>query len=81
LEKKAIFFENKINSKEGFKQLKRYAEHVDQITDEEKTLVYLTKHYDLKNPEKIFTDCINDIEFIQIRWHKIYRFFKKYKSD
>lgn len=81
LEKKAIFFENKINSKEGFKQLKRYAEHLDQITDEEKTLVYLTKHYDLKDPEKIFMDYINDIEFIQIRWHKIYRFFKKYKSD
>lgn len=81
LEKKAIFFENKINSKEGFKQLKRYAEHLDKITDEKKTLVYLTKHYDLKNPEKIFADCKSEIEFIQIRWHKIYRFFKKYKSD
>tara|TARA_Y100000768_G_C23971699_1_gene680879 strand:- start:623 stop:1705 length:1083 start_codon:yes stop_codon:yes gene_type:complete len=81
LENKAIFFENKINSKEGFKQLKRYAEHLDQITDEKKTLVYLTKHYDLKNPEKIFTDCKSDIELIQIRWHKIYGFFTKYKSD
>lgn len=81
LEKKVIFFENKINSKEGFKQLKRYAEHLDKITDEKKTLVYLTKHFDLKNPKNIFLDCNDHIDFIQIRWHKTYRFFKKHKSN
>jgi hypothetical protein len=81
LDNKAIFFENKINSKEGFKQLKRYAEHLDNISDEKKTLVYITKHFDLKSPENIFGDCVDQIDFIQIRWYKIYRFLKRYKSD
>ena len=81
LEDRVIFFENKINSSEGFNQLKRYAEHLDHLTDGKKTLVYLTKHYDLKNPEKIFSDCSNDITFIQVRWHKVYRFFENYKDD
>lgn len=81
LEKKAIFFENKINSKEGINQLKRYAEHLDKITDEEKTLVYLTKYFDLKNTEKIFSNCNGNIDFIQIRWYEIYKFFKKHKSN
>lgn len=81
LEDKAVFFENKVNSKEGYKQLKRYAEHLCDLSDEKKTLVYLTKHYDIKNQKKIFEDCDSEIDFIQIRWYKIYRFFKKYKSD
>lgn len=81
LEEKAIFFENKVNSKEGYNQLKRYAEHLDNITDANKTLVYITKHYDIKNLEKIFKDCNNKIDFIPLRWYKVYRFFKAYKSD
>lgn len=81
LEEKAIFFENKVNSKEGYKQLKRYAQHLDNITDANKTLVYITKHYDIKNPENIFKDCNNKIDFIPLRWYKVYRFFKAYKSD
>lgn len=81
LEKKIIFFENKVNSKEGYKQLKRYAEHLENITNEKKTLVYITKHFDLKDSKQIFKDCTSKINFIQIRWYKIYRFFRKYKSD
>lgn len=78
---KTIFFENKVESKEGITQLKRYAEHLDKISDGKKTLVYLTKHYDKKNYRKIFENCENKIDFISLKWYQIYRFLKKYKSD
>lgn len=81
LEEKSIFFENKVNSKEGYKQLKRYAEQLEEIADGKKTLVYITKHYDFKNPEEIFGDCIKEIEFISLRWYMVYRFLKLYKAD
>ena len=76
-----VFFEHKINAIEGVDQLKRYAEHLDQITGDTKTLVYITKHYDLKSEKDTSLDCRNDIEFIQVRWFEVYRFFQNYKAD
>jgi hypothetical protein len=81
LDGEAIFFENKVDSEEGDEQLKKYAEHLEGITDGRKTLVYITKYYDIKNPENIFENCNSKINFISIRWYNIYRFFKAYKSD
>ncbi|MEO2082278.1 MAG: PD-(D/E)XK nuclease family protein [Leeuwenhoekiella sp.] len=81
LETGIVFFEHKINASEGLDQLKRYAEHLDQLSDGRKTLVYLTKHYDFKETNKIFSDCKNVIDFIPIRWYQVYRFFENYKAD
>lgn len=75
-----IFFENKINAKEGPFQLKRYAEHLDNFDIKNKSLVYITKHYDIKNEDEIFENCTSKIGFIQIRWHQIFHFLKSYNE-
>lgn len=76
-----IFFENKINSGEGLNQLQRYAEHLNEIKSKCKTLVYLTRDFDRKDPNEIFKNCNSEIKFIQIRWFQIFNFLKQYKSN
>ncbi len=75
-----IFFENKINSPEGFEQLKRYAEQLDNLQETNKSLVYITKHYDPKSKVEIFKCCNNTIKFREIRWYEIFNFLKKQQS-
>ena len=80
LEEKSIFFENKVNSKEGYKQLKRYAEHLDKLETDKKCLVYITKNHESKTKSKIFEKCKTNIEFVHIRWYQIFNFLKKYNQ-
>lgn len=74
-----VFIESKIASKEGYKQLQRYAEHLaEQPQLEERTLVYVTRDYDPKDASKILTkQASTGIRFIQLRWYDVYSFLKK----
>ena len=76
-----IFFENKINAKEGNKQLQRYAEHLNKIHTSRKILVYITRDYDIKNEKEIFSNCNTRIDFIQIRWFNIFKLLQKFKHN
>jgi hypothetical protein len=74
LDNKTIFIESKINSKEGNKQLQRYAEHLNEYSKStDKVLIYLTRDYDLKDKSLILSQCKNPINFLQIRWYEIYQ--------
>lgn len=76
-----VFFENKVDSDEGRNQLQRYAEHLDKSHTKNRVLVYITRDYASKNKQEITCNCLNDIEFIQLRWHNIFRFLKSYKDN
>jgi hypothetical protein len=76
-----IFFENKIDAKEGDQQLQRYAEHLNHTSSGNKILVYITRDYDPKEREVIFERCKNYIKFIQLRWYEIFRFLKAYMDN
>ena len=76
-----IFFENKIDAKEGARQLQRYAEHLNLKSSKNKSLVYITRDYDPKDKKEILENCRNDIRFIPLRWYRIFRFLKQYKEN
>lgn len=79
--KELIFVECKIGSCEGYNQLKRYAEHLDNIEHIDRgVLIYITRDYDKKNGFAIFQGCNNknSLEFIQLRWYEIYQFLKSH---
>jgi hypothetical protein len=79
--KDLIFVECKIGSCEGHNQLKRYAEHLDNIEYINRgILIYITKDYDKKNGLAIFESCNNKnkLKFIQFRWYEIYQFLKSH---
>ena len=80
LDTKTIFFENKLGAGEGYKQLSRYAEHLNEFPGE-KVLVYLTRDMDPKDEEKIKKKCQEELGFIHIRWFEVFQFLQKYKTD
>lgn len=57
--------ESKIGSWEGQDQLKRYAEHLDRLTESRKSLVYITRAYDPKNKESILARA-KGVDFRQL---------------
>lgn len=67
--------ENKVNSKEGVRQLDRYGKILDTYqTDTHKTyLFYCTKYFDNKG--------YVDHNFKQFRWFQIANFLRKYSSN
>jgi hypothetical protein len=79
-----IFIESKIGSVEGEDQLKRYAEILDSLpTIKERSLIYITREYEPKNPSKIlhspslpFKVPLN-VKFHQLRWYQFYSFLNK----
>lgn len=79
-ENATIYFENKISSGEGNKQLKRYAEHLNELDVTNKILVYITRDYDKKNIYKITENCTSSIKFIQLRWFEVFHLLKKHKE-
>lgn len=80
-ENSTIFFENKINSIEGYEQLKRYAEHLDKLETDKKCLVYITKNHESKTKAKIIENCKTQVDFVNIRWFQIFNFLKAYKNN
>ena len=82
-ESATFFFENKINAKEGHKQLSRYAEHLDLLNNKEKKLIYITRDFDEKKSSTIFKNCktLYKNDLIQIRWFEVFRFLKKHNTN
>jgi hypothetical protein len=79
LDKKIIFFENKLGSGEGDEQLPRYAEHLDQFVGK-KVLVYLTRDFDPKDEAEIKKNCQGQLDFVHIRWFEVYQFLQQYAA-
>lgn len=71
-----VFFESKIGSQEGYKQLESYAAVLNSLTDyQQKYLVYITRDFDPKDPKEFLQDISSSgIRFIQLRWHQFYQF-------
>ena len=74
-ENEICFIENKVNSKEGYKQLDRYGLVLDKYKERgfNTKLVYCTKNVEPKDR--------NDHDFLQTKWYKIASFCKKYADD
>ncbi|MFB4167357.1 PD-(D/E)XK nuclease family protein [Virgibacillus sp. JSM 102003] len=63
------FLENKVNSREGYRQLERYKSVLNSLEGQRKVFLrYCTKYYDLKE--------ISGVDFCQIRWRDVYLFLK-----
>lgn len=75
-----VLLESKIGSGEGQDQLKRYAGHLNVMRADRKTLVYITRAYDPKDPQKI-VDSASGIKFRQMRWHDFYKFLQTVEKD
>ena len=69
------FIENKVNSKEGNRQLERYCKVLEIYINEgyETYLCYCTKYFDEK--------LLEDHNFHQFRWFQIANFLKPYKNN
>ena len=69
------FMENKVNSKEGYRQLERYGKVLKTYAenDYETRLFYCTKYFDKKKYEHH--------NFKQIRWFHIAKFFKQFQEN
>ncbi|WP_208997335.1 PD-(D/E)XK nuclease family protein [Patiriisocius marinistellae] len=74
-ENSICFIENKVNSKEGYRQIERYCKVLESLADDEfeTHLFYCTKFFDKK--------LISEHNFKQIRWFQIAKFLKKYKEN
>ncbi|MFK7950959.1 MAG: PD-(D/E)XK nuclease family protein [Saprospiraceae bacterium] len=73
--KTVCFIENKVESKEGYRQLERYCNVLDKIERDkgkQTFLFYCTKYHDSKTVLKH--------SFKQIKWYEISKFLKKYKE-
>lgn len=69
-ESTVCFIENKVNSKEGYRQIERYAKVLDLLEKKNKYLKYCTKRVDTK-PYKYHN-------FHQFRWYEIANWLEKY---
>jgi hypothetical protein len=77
-----VMVESKISSWEGPEQLRRYAEHLDGMTDfGNKTLLYVTRAYHPRDEEKILSGMGENVRFEQLRWHDFYRFLQTVETD
>lgn len=72
-ERHIIFIESKLDSKGDVEQLNGYAGVLSKRHETAKILVYITQFSE--EPKTIFP--ISGVEFKQMRWYEIYRFFKK----
>jgi len=66
------FIENKVNSKEGKRQLERYGKVLDSYSKKTK-LLYCTKYYDNKG--------YSNHHFKQIRWFEVAKFLNKFEDN
>lgn len=77
-----VMVESKIGASEGQNQLRRYAEHLGRMESfGDKTLVYVTRAYDPKDPREILAGLGDDVRFEQLRWHGFYRFLQDAEKD
>jgi hypothetical protein len=74
-ESSICFIENKVNSKEGYRQIERYCKVLESLRSPEFSthLFYCTKFFDKKK--------LTEHNFKQIRWFQIAIFLKKYNDN
>jgi hypothetical protein len=72
-ERLVCFIENKVNSGEGYRQLERYRDVLEEEKADQKFLCYCTKYWDQK-------DAGSD-RFRQFRWADIHKLLTEYESD
>lgn len=77
-----VMIESKIGSGEGPEQLRRYAEHLDRMVGfDDRMLVYITRSYDPKEPDKILFSLNENVSLKQLRWYDFYRFLTTVEKD
>lgn len=77
-----VMLESKIGSGEGEGQLRRYAEHLHNMSGfDNRTLLYVTRGYDPKEPDEIVSGLDDKVRFEQLRWHDFYRFLHQAEPD
>ena len=82
-----IFVESKISSGEGPGQLKRYAEHLaDMGGAGRRTLLYVTRDYDPKEPKEVIGEVggaqeSDGVRFVQSRWSEFYQSLAEYQTS
>lgn len=77
-----VMLESKIGSGEGEGQLRRYAEHLHGMPSfDSRTLLYITRSYDPKEPEEILSSLDDKVSFKQLRWQDFYRFLQQADPD
>ena len=77
-DKNVCFIENKVESSEGWEQLRRYGSALDiHYSELMKHLYYCTKYTDLKNEEGEY----NRYNFKQFKWFEVAKFLKKYQKE
>lgn len=74
-ENSICFIENKVNSKEGYRQIERYSKVLESLAETglQTHLFYCTKYFEKKE--------LNEHNFKQIRWFQIAKFLQKYKTN
>jgi hypothetical protein len=74
-----IFIESKVGSREGFDQLRRYAEILttEFPSYQERILLYITRDYDLKSKDEIIGESYHSVRFEQTRWYRFYQFLQE----
>lgn len=76
--KNVCFIENKVESGEGYEQLKRYGDAlVHHYKKYGKYLFYITKYNDPKNED----GKLNKFNFTQFKWFEISNFLRTYQTD
>ncbi len=82
-----IFVESKVASGEGSGQLRRYAEQLAALGRAgRRTLLYVTRDYDPKDPEAIIdgvggSQKTVEVRFVQSRWSDFYRSLAEYQTS
>lgn len=73
-----LFIENKIDAREGERQLESYLDYLGKKAKEDTdcVLLYITQFYD---PKKV--DPPSRVIFRQLRWGQIYEFLTKFESN
>ncbi len=75
-----VFIEAKVDAVEGDAQLKRYAEHLNELA-QTGTLIYLTRDYVVKNKQRILETCKPSVKFVAIRWFDVYKIARQYREN
>lgn len=71
-----VYIESKVGSSEGANQLSRYLDHLEIRPEDRKTLVFITRSYEPKEPISK-----TDVSFIQTRWSHFFRAFHPHRSQ
>lgn len=73
-------FDSRLGSWEGPEQLRRYVAYLENISADRRTLIYITRAYDLKDPDHIEA-AAEGVTFLQLRLHDFYKYLQTTERD